>query len=581
MRQWRDPVGLGKMRHMLSMRDLKAQDLQGLSPETITALAAKMLQHIQHQANELQSKGRELDLQQKLIVRKDRDIAWRDAKLEKITFELTRLKRWKFGAKSEAMDAQQRQMFQETLLEDEADLEAQLAALQAALPKTAAAPKTPRKQPRRQALPDHLRRVEHHHEPESTNCSTPECGQAMTRVGEDVSERLDIVPAEFFVHRHIYGKWACRCCQRQGIERLVQEPADPQIIDGGIAASGFVAHTLISRFVDHLPYYRQETINARSGVHTPRSTLASQSGRAGAAMTPLYEAHKRFVLSCPVLHADETPVAMLDPGAGKTKRAYIWAYARGELDAQQGVIYEFCLGRGSQYPLAFLGGVGGTRGPPRPDDEAAWRGTLVCDQYAGYDRALDRRVYPQRIAAHCAAHARRKFDELVGTSEVAKEAIKRIGWIYHVEGQLRGMDAHQRLAARDQLMRPLWKELHVWLKLERGRVPNGGSIAGAIDYSLNSWDALTRHLEDGAVPIDNNFIERQIKPWAMGRRAWLFAGSELAGQRAAIVMSLVQSAKLNGHEPWGYLRDVLQRLPSHPNNRIDELLPHRWTKPDA
>ena len=138
-----------------------------------------------------------------------------------------------------------------------------------------------------------------------------------------------------------------------------------------------------------------------------------------------------------------------------------------------------------------------------------------------------------------------------------------------------------RLAARDQLMRPLWKELHVWLKLERGRVPDGGSIAGAIDYSLNSWTALTRHVEDGAVPIDNNFIERQIKPWAMGRRAWLFCGSELAGQRAAIVMSLVQSAKLNGHEPWAYLRDVLERLPSHPNNRIDELLPHRWTKPDA
>ena len=138
--------------------------------------------------------------------------------------------------------------------------------------------------------------------------------------------------------------------------------------------------------------------------------------------------------------------------SGKTKRAYIWAHARGELDAQQGVIYEFCLGRGSQYPLAFLGGA---QGPPRPDDEAAWSGTLVCDQYAGYDRALDRRVYPKRIAAHCAAHARRKFDELIGTSEVAKEAIKRIGWIYHVEGQLRGMDVHQRREARDQLMRPL------------------------------------------------------------------------------------------------------------------------------
>jgi transposase len=564
------------MRRMLSVRDLKAQDLHGLSPEAVTALAAQMLEHIGQQAKELENKGRELEYKQKLIERKERDIAWRDAKLEKVNFELARLKRWKFGAKSEAMTAEQRQLFQDTLLEDEADLEAQLAALQAALPKTAPAPKAARRRPRREALPEHLRRVEHRHEPEDTTCLTAGCGQAMTRVGEDVSERLDIVPAEFFVHRHIYGKWSCRCCQRQGVERLVQESAEPQIIDGGIAASGLVAHTLISRFVDHLPYYRQEAINARSGVHTPRSTLAAQAGRAGAAMQPLYEAHKRYVLSCPVVHADETPVAMLDPGAGKTKRAYIWAYARGELDAQRGVIYEFCLGRGSQYPVAFLGAA---QGPPGA--QAPWSGTLVCDQYAGYDRALDRRVYPQRIAAHCAAHARRKFDELVGTSEVAKEAIRRMGWIYRVEGQFQAMDAQQRLAARDQLTRPLWQELHVWLKLERGRVPDGGAIAGAIDYSLKSWAALTRHLEDGAVPIDNNFIERQIKPWAMGRKAWLFCGSELAGQRAAIVMSLVQSAKLNGHDPWAYLRDVLERLPGHPNNRIDDLLPHRWSNPNA
>ncbi len=554
---------------MLSMRDLKPHDLKGLSQEAVTALAAQMLGHIEQQA-------RDLEAQQKLLQRKDRDIAWRDAKIEKITFELTRLKRWKFGAKSEAMTAEQRQMFQDTLLEDEADLEAQLAALQAALPKTQAKPKAAPRRPRREALPAHLRREEHPHEPEDTTCATPGCGQPMTRVGEDVSERLDIVPAEFFVHKHIYGKWACRCCQRQGIERLVQEPAEPQIIDGGIAASGFAAHILISRFVDHLPYYRQETINARSGVHTPRSTLARTSGNAGAAMVPLFEAHKRFVLSCPVLHADETPVSMLDPGAGKTKRAYIWAYARGEFDAQQGVIYEFCLGRGSQYPVTFLGG---SQGPPGlMQDQPAWQGTLVCDQYGGYDAVLDKRVYPQRIAVHCAAHARRKFDELIGTSEVAKEAIKRIGWIYHVEGQFEGMDAQQRQTARTQLTRPLWNELHVWLKLERRRVPDGGSIAAAIDYSLNSWTALTRHLEDGAVPIDNNFIERQIKPWAMGRKAWLFCGSELAGQRAAVVMSLVQSAKLNGHDPWAYLRDVLERLPSHPNSRIEELLPHRWQR---
>lgn len=567
---------------MLGMRDLKAQDLQGLSPEGVTTLAAKMLEHIEQQAREIDDKARELELQRQIIERKDRDIAWRDARIEKITFELTRLKRWKFGAKTEAMTAEQRQMFQDTLLEDEADLEAQLAALQAALPKPAAAPKAPRQQPRRQALPSHLRRVIHPHEPADTTCKTPGCGQPMTRVGEDISERLDIVPAEFFVHRHIYGKWACRCCQRQGLERLVQEPVDAQIIDRGIPASGLVAHTLISRFADHLPYYRQEAINARSGVHTPRSTLAAWSGLAGAALEPLYEAHKRFVLGCAVLQVDETPVAMLDPGSGKTKKTYIWAYARGELDALRGVIYEFCLGRGSQYPVAFLGRA---QGPPQSlrDDERAWNGTLVRDEYVGYERALDRRVYPQRIAAGCAAHARRKFDELykAGASAVAKEAIRRFARIYHAEGQFAEMDAQQRLAARNELTRPLWKELHVWLKLERGRVADGGSTAAAIDYSLNSWTALTRHLEDGAVPIDNNYIERQIKPWAMGRRAWLFCGSELAGQRAAIVMSLVQSAKLNGHEPWAYLRDILERLPSHLNSRIDELLPHRWKKTEA
>jgi hypothetical protein len=384
------------------------------------------------------------------------------------------------------------------------------------------------------------------------------------------------VPAEFFVHRHIYGKWACRCC-----ERLVQEPAAPEIIDGGIPASGLLAHTLISRFADHLPYYRQETINTRSGVHTARSTLAAWAGLAGAALQPLYDAHKRFVLGAKVLHADETPVAMLDPGAGKTKRAYVWAYARGELDAQTGVIYEFCLGRGSHYPLAFLGG---TTGPPHaPLDEAPWNGTLVCDQYAGYDRALDVRVFPQRRAAGCVVHARRKFDDLAkaGASDVAAEAIRRIGKVYHLEGQFKDMDAAQRLAARQQLTKPLWTEMHLWLQLERGRVADGGATAGAIDYSLNNWPSLMRHLQDGSVPLDNNFLERQIKPWAMGRKAWLFCGSESGGQRAAVVMSLVQSAKLNGHDPWAYLRDVLARLPTQLNSRIDELLPHRWQPADT
>jgi transposase len=498
-----------------------------------------------------------------------REIALAHAKLEKVNFELARLKRWKFGAKTEAMTAQQRALFQDTLAEDEASLQAQLAELQRVLPETPKIPKAPPRRPRRQALPEHLERVEHRHEPQDTTCSTPECGRPMQRIGEDVSEKLDIIPAKFFVHRHIYGKWACRCCQQ-----LRQEPAEPDVVDGGIPASGLVAHTLISRFVDHLPYYRQEPINARSGVHTPRSTLATWGGAGGAKLEPLYEAHRRFILSCRVLHADETPVPLLDPGAGKTKKAYVWAWARSHHDPQPGVIYEFCLGRGSQYPVAFLGGE------EPPGLGRAWNGTLITDQYAGYNAVLDAKVYPQRRSALCAAHARRRFEELSrggsSSSTVASEALRRWARIYHAEAAFAEIDESQRRQARQQVAKPLWDEFEVWLKLQRTQVLDGSKVAEAIDYSLNAWAALTLHLNDGAVAIDNNLIERQVKPWKLGAKNWLFVGSELAGQRAAIVMSLVQSAKLNGLDPWAYLRDVLARIHSHPSHRIDELLPHRW-----
>jgi transposase len=565
---------------MLDVNAIVDADLKRLSPEAITELAQRMLGHIReqqqhlqqrderiaHQAGEIAQQAGEIAQQASEIERKEVELRFKTVKLEKVNFELARLKAWKFGAKTEAMSAEQRRLFEETMAEDEASLQALLHQLQGKAPQDA--PSDQRRRPRRQALPAHLRRVEHRHEPEDTTCPTPGCGRQMVRVGEDVSEKLDIVPAEFFVHRHVHGKWACKCCQV-----LVQEPVPAQIIDGGIAASGLVAHTLISRFVDHLPYYRQETINARSGVHTPRSTLAQQSGRAGAALEPLYDAHKRFVLGAGVLHADETPVAMLDPGAGKTKKAYVWAYARGVFDPTPGVVYDFCLGRGAQYPIKFLG-------PPR-EGEAGWRGTLVRDEYGVYDSVLDAKKHPGRIAAGCLAHARRRFDELIkhNASVVAPEALRRIAEIYRVERELAGMSAADRLAGRTEATEPLWKRLRTWLEVERGKVPDGGATAKALDYSLKHWTALTRHLLDGDVPVDNNHLENQIRPWAMGRRAWLFTGSELAGQRAAVVMSLVQSAKLNGHDPHAYLRDVLERLPSHPASRIEDLLPHRWQQP--
>ena len=236
------------------------------------------------------------------------------------------------------------------------------------------------------------------------------------------------------------------------------------------------------------------------------------------------------------------------------------------------MIYDFCLGRGARYPAAFLQWKNDT------GDPVHWQGTLVCDQYQGYATVLDARQYPGRTAAGCLAHARRKYDELfkAKASAMAEEALQRIAAIYRVERELAGLKVDERLAMRQAAAKPLWDELHRWLKLERARVPDGGATAKAIDYSLNHWTVLTRNLLDGAVPLDNNHLENLVRPWAMGRKAWLFAGSELAGQRAAVVMSLVHSAKLNGHDPWAYLNDVLRRLPTHLNSRIEELLPHRW-----
>ena len=563
---------------MLDVDAIVDADLKGLTPEAIAILAQRMLgelrdqrQHLQQrderiaqQASEIAQKASAIEQQASELERKEAELRLKTAKLEKVTFELARLKAWKFGARTEAMSAEQRRLFEETLAEDEASLKALLEQLQGKPARDKEA-NDQRRQPKRQPLPDHLRRVEYRHEPEDTTCPTPDCGRQMVRVGEDVSEKLDIVPAEFFVHRHVHGKWACKCCQL-----LVQEPVLAQIIDGGVPASGLVAHTLISRFVDHLPYYRQEAINARSGVHTPRSTLAQWSGRAGAALEPLYDVHKRFVLASVVLHADETPVAMLDPGAGKTRKAYVWAYARGAFDPTPGVVYDFCLGRGAQYPIRFLG-------PPREGDEG-WRGTLVRDEYGAYESVVDANKHPGRVASGCLAHARRKFDELIkhSASVVAPEALRRIAEIYRAEREFVAMSGAIRLEARKQVTKPLWKALRTWLEAERGRVPDGSATAKALDYSLKHWTALTRNLLDGDVPVDNNHLENQIRPWAMGRKAWLFCGSELAGQRAAVVMSLVQSAKLNEHDPWAYLSDVLKRLPTQLNSRIEELLPHRW-----
>ena len=485
------------------------------------------------------------------IASQERELVWRQTKIEQLTHELAIHRRHRFGVKTESWPVEQARLFEETVEADLAAIEEELETLKSTASATAATDASEKKRPKRAPLPASLPRTEIHHEPESTVCA---CGCPMTRIGEDVAEKLDYTPGTFTVERHVRGKWACKHC-----ERLTQAPVAAHVIDKGIPTAGLLAHVLIAKYADHLPLYRQEAIFGRAGVAIPRSTLAQWVGQCGVALQPLVEALKALMLNHHVLHADETPVAMLEPGTGKTKRAYLWAYSIGAHDPTRAVVYDFAESRAGRHAQAFLGG---------------WRGTLVCDDYSGYKALIAQGVKE----AGCMAHARRKFFDLhsANQSQIAGEAIAYFGQLYEVEREVADISPEARRRIRQEKAKPIADVLHAWLMAQRQRVPNGSGTAKAIDYSLNRWAALVHYLDDGQVPIDNNWIENRIRPIALGRKNWLFAGSLRAGTRAAAVMSLVQSAKLNGHDPYHYLKDVLTRLPTQPNSRIEELLPHCW-----
>jgi transposase len=298
-------------------------------------------------------------------------------------------------------------------------------------------------------------------------------------------------------------------------------------------------------------------------VSRSRSTLATWVGQCGVQLQPLVDALKLEMLS-PVLHADETPVAMLKPGNGKTHRAYLWAYAPGAFEPIKAVVYDFCESRAGEHARAFLG---------------EWRGSLVCDDYSGYKAGFAHGV----IEAGCLAHARRKFFDLHASnkSQVAQSALQQIATIYEIEREVQSLSAEDRQRIRQVRSRPVLDALHQWMLLTRQKITDGSATAKALDYSLKRWVALTRFVDDGRLPVDNNWIENQIRPIAIGRNNWLFAGSLRAGQRGAAVMSLIQSARLNGHDPYAYLSDVLRRLPTQRASQIGELLPHRWTPPQS
>jgi len=468
-------------------------------------------------------------------------------KIAALTLELAHHRRMRFGAKNEALTTEQRDLFDETWESDRAELEAQINAK--AAPQ---APKAKRERAGRQALPDHLERVIYTHEPASCQCEA--CGKTLVKIGEDITEQLDVEPARFFVNRHIRPQMACRDC---GTITAATIPA--AIIDGGMAAPGLLTWVAVSKFADHLPLYRLEQIGARQGVPLPRSTLAEWIGKIGVALQPLVDRLRFYLRRRQVLHADETPVAQLDPGQGKTKRAYLWAYRSNDLDEGPPiVVFDYQAGRGGKFVRAFLGD---------------WQGHLMVDDFVGYKESF--RAGVTELA--CLAHARRKLYDLhVATqSPIAEQALKWIAALYAVEKAGKDFDVPGRQQLRQEQSKPLLLSFHAWLIQTRQTVAPGSGTAKALDYTLRRWPALIRYADTGNLPIDNNPVENSIRPIAIGRRNWLFAGSERAGQRAAAIQSLFATAKLNGLDPAAWLSRVLEELPTCQNKNIDDLLPLR------
>ncbi len=498
-----------------------------------------------------------------LVLAAQQNLAEKDAELTRVHDANTRLwdmlrqlQRAQFGRKSEKLDEDQLGLALEEVEQALSELNPPVGGSQPTLP---ASPKKERAV-NRGALPSHLPRAEIVVEPKDKAC--PCCGGAMHVMGEDRSERLDVVPAQFKVIVTRRPKYACRSCE----EAVVQAPAPGRLIESGIPTENLIAHVLVSKYADHLPLYRQAQIYARQGVDLDRSTLADWVGKAARLLEPVQIRLFQHLKASSKLFADETRAPVLDPGRGKVKLGQLWAYACDDRpwggNDPPAIVYQYAPGRGTEHVKAHLVG---------------FTGILQADGYAAYKELVQTRDQATPITlAFCWAHCRRKFYDIAkgGHAPIAEDALVQIAALYKIEDFIKGQNAEARRRVRQTQTAPRLEKFKSWLDDHLKRVSGKSKIAEAMRYALHHWQGLTLFLDDGRVEIDSNTVERSIRPLALNRKNALFAGHDRGGTHWATIASLIETCKLNGVDPQAYLASVLSRLVSGwPNSKIDELLP--------
>lgn len=526
-------------------------DLDSLDREALLDLIRA---HEQQQASmiaaydeEIRRLEAELDAQRQALSEQAEELDSRSARIEHLKLMVEKFRHMMFGRKSEKLVLKLEQM--EFELEEDETTQAEAEALS----ERVSPPKEPKPRSERKPLPEHLKREEKVHKPDTDYC--PDCGGGLRHFGDDVSEQLEYVPESFKVLRHVRPKFACTGC-----DRVVEAPAPSRPIERGLAAPSLLAHVIVSKYADHLPLFRQSEIYARQGVEISRSTMAGWVGAASDLLGPLVDAIGKHVFAGRKLHADDTPMPVLAPGNGKTKTGRLWTYVRDDRPAGEqaapAVWFAYSEDRRGEHPRQHL---------------KNFTGALQADAYAGFHHLYGNHIYE----AACWAHARRKFHDihLAHASPTTTEALARIGALYAVEDEIRGKPVDVRLSVRQSRARPLLDELRKWMEKALRSLSSKSETAAAIRYALSRWRALTRYTDDGLLEIDNSAAERALRAVALGRKNFLFAGSDHGGERAAAMYTLIGSAKLNGIDPELYLRTVLAQIADHPISQIQDLLP--------